>query len=64
MVPLDVAAVTTGTEATTMVPAEVVDAIRADPSGYYANVHSASCAPPVGVARGRLPQTVLPRRRW
>ncbi|MBW0118941.1 MULTISPECIES: CHRD domain-containing protein [Pseudonocardia] len=54
VVPLDIAAISAGTEATAMVPAEVADAMRADPSGFYANVHSASYAPPAGVARGQL----------
>lgn len=54
VVELDTAAISEGTEATVMVPAEVADAMRADPSGFYANVHSASFAPPTGVARGQL----------
>jgi len=54
MVELDVAAISEGTEATVTVPDDVADAIRADPAGFYANLHSASYAPPTGVARGQL----------
>ncbi|WP_219420315.1 CHRD domain-containing protein [Pseudonocardia nigra] len=54
VVMLDAAAITAGSEATAEVPAEVADALRADPSGFYLNTHSASFAPPTGVARAQL----------
>lgn len=54
VVELDAAALQSGSEASTEVPAEVADAIRANPAGFYFNSHSASFAPPTGVARGQL----------
>jgi hypothetical protein len=51
-VALDEAAVNAGREATVDVPAEVADALRADVTGFYLNVHSAAF--PDGFARGQL----------
>lgn len=57
VVPLDVAAISAGTQATVQVPADVATALRATPGEFYVNIHSASFAPPTGVARGQLSAT-------
>jgi len=54
VVPLDTAAITAGTSATTQVDPALAAEIIANPGGFYLNTHSASFAPPTGVARAQL----------
>ncbi|CAA9429645.1 MAG: hypothetical protein AVDCRST_MAG35-2505, partial [uncultured Quadrisphaera sp.] len=54
VVPLDTAAITAGTSATAQVDPALAQEIIDDPAGFYLNVHSASYAPPAGVARAQL----------
>ncbi len=52
VVPFDAAVINAGGSATVTVDAAVLEAIVADPAGYYLNVHTASA--PGGAARGQL----------
>jgi hypothetical protein len=54
VVELDPAAINAGDTATTTIDPAVAGRILDNPENYYLNVHSASFAPPAGVARGQL----------
>ncbi len=54
VVPLDTAAINAGTSATMQIEAALAAEIIANPGGFYLNIHSASFAPPSGVARAQL----------
>lgn len=54
VVDFDPAVINAGGTATVEVDPAIAQAILDDPAGYYVNVHSASFAPPSGVARGQL----------
>lgn len=52
VIPFDAAVINAGGSATVTVDKALLDAIVADPAGYYVNVHTASA--PGGAARGQL----------
>jgi hypothetical protein len=54
VVPLDTAAIVSGSSATAQVDPALAAEIIANPSGFYLNTHSPSFAPPAGNARGQL----------
>ena len=54
VVPLDTAVLLAGGTGTVQVEPALAAEILADPAGFYLNTHSASFAPPTGVARAQL----------
>lgn len=54
VVPLDAAALSSGSTATTQIDPALAQEIIDDPAGFYVNSHSASFAPPTGNARAQL----------
>ena len=54
VVPLDTAVILAGDTGTVQVDPALAAEILADPGGFYLNTHSASYAPPTGVARAQL----------
>ncbi len=54
VVPLDSAAINSGSSATTQIDPGLAQQIIDDPAGFYLNTHSASFPPPTGNARAQL----------
>lgn len=54
VVPLDAAAINSGSSATTEIDPDLAQEIIDDPAGFYLNTHSASFPPPTGNARAQL----------